>query len=68
MQDRARKKAEWQTKMRERKRMSGRQERLCGLTLSLSGAMVTYRAVAERRGEDVSKMKMIDRLDLKLIL
>lgn len=50
--DSARGKAEWQTRMRERKRMSGRQERLCGLTFSLSGAMVTYRAVAKRRGEE----------------
>lgn len=35
--------------------MSGRLERLCGLTFSLSGAMVTYRAVAERRGVNVSE-------------
>lgn len=55
---------------RERKRTSGRQERLCGLPFSPSGAMVTCRAGAQHReGTNVSpnQDKIIAQKVLKVV-
>lgn len=48
-EDEQRERKKRQQTRRERKRTSGRQERMCGLPFSPSGAMVTCRAVAQRR-------------------